>query len=275
MIFLNFSGIFEQQPELIGKTSANDENIFKDLKNMTGVNGYCSDEAAEELRTVIENTKMGDIHFLDNGNYHYISSFFLNMIREPFELAVFDHHTDMQPPGLIPCLSCGSWVLFAAEDAKAGRNRMRRILLIGPPKASTAEGVVLVSEEEAVFATDIPQMAEELFGDYDAGDPDNALPVYISVDKDVLTEEEVRLNWDQGAMSFDTLICWIEAIARKRRVIGLDICGEPLYNQFPDENVRISEKMNLRLFELARTILDQQNKKEISCRLTESQFPAL
>ena len=38
------------------------------------------------------------IHFLDSGNYHYVSKIWMEKIEEEFELLVLDHHTDMQPP---------------------------------------------------------------------------------------------------------------------------------------------------------------------------------
>jgi arginase family enzyme len=50
--------------------------------------------------------------------------------------------------------------------------------------------------------------------------------VWISIDKDVLPEDEVVTNWDQGHMPLDALLEFLRAIRAKKRIIGADICGE-------------------------------------------------
>jgi hypothetical protein len=52
----------------------------------------------------------------------------------------------------------------------------------------------------------------------------STLPVYLSIDKDVLSAEVVRTNWDQGRLLDQHLL---EAIALFRgRIIGSDVNGE-------------------------------------------------
>jgi hypothetical protein len=49
-------------------------------------------------------------------------------------------------------------------------------------------------------------------------------PVYLSVDKDVLSVEDARTNWDQGCMRENDLC---HAIGQLRgRVVGSDVTGE-------------------------------------------------
>ena len=55
---------------------------------------------------------------------------------------------------------------------------------------------------------------------------DRDVPLYISIDKDVLREEDARTNWDQGELALDQLLKLLELIFEKRKVIGADICGE-------------------------------------------------
>ena len=75
-----------------------------DFRKLSGTEGYCSPEAAGVIREKIREMGCWGIHFLDTGNYHYLTKFFLEQIREPFCLAVFDRHTDMQPSALLPLL---------------------------------------------------------------------------------------------------------------------------------------------------------------------------
>ena len=83
--------------------------IRVDLSDLPGTDMYCSEEASEEIRIRLERYSPRGIHFIDNGNYHYMTLFFTEKIREPFSLVLFDHHTDMQKPMMEGMLSCGSW----------------------------------------------------------------------------------------------------------------------------------------------------------------------
>lgn len=51
-------------------------------------------------------------------------------------------------------------------------------------------------------------------------------PVYISIDKDVLSPTQVKTNWDQGKMSMLSLQKILKSIVDNDSVIGIDISGE-------------------------------------------------
>ena len=57
------------------------------------------------------------------------------------------------------------------------------------------------------------------------------VPVYISVDKDVLDEKYAVTNWDQGKMSMGMLEQILKTLVTEYDVIGVDICG-----MYPEEN---------------------------------------
>ena len=68
------------------------------------------------------------IHFIDSGDYHYISKIMTDFIKEPFTLVLIDHHTDMQDASLGgDILSCGNWakkgIAGKSVSAKAGFDR--------------------------------------------------------------------------------------------------------------------------------------------------------
>ena len=105
---------------------------------------------------------------------------------------LFDHHTDMQPSALWP-LSCGSWVKEVLET----NPYVKEVCVVGPPKESMeqckselASGVVFVTQEE-LREGKLEQWEAFLEGRKE-------LPVYLSIDKDVLCMEDARTNWDQG-----------------------------------------------------------------------------
>ena len=69
-----------------------------DCSDINGCDLYCSDEAAAEIQKRIMPYGTKGIHFIDSGNFHYITKITTDQIKQPFSLVVFDHHTDMQQP---------------------------------------------------------------------------------------------------------------------------------------------------------------------------------
>ena len=77
--------------------------------DIEGCDLYCSDEAAAEIRKRIMPYGIKGIHFIDSGNFHYVTKITTDQIKRPFSLVVFDHHTDMQRPLVDGMMSCGDW----------------------------------------------------------------------------------------------------------------------------------------------------------------------
>jgi len=54
-------------------------------------------------------------------------------------------------------------------------------------------------------------------------------PVYLSVDKDILSKEELDTNWDQGNVASNQVLHFIDAYMQQtpdKTLIGVDVCGE-------------------------------------------------
>ena len=52
------------------------------------------------------------------------------------------------------------------------------------------------------------------------------LPMYISVDKDVLCTADASTTWSQGDMSLEKLQKFLEIVLQQQQILGMDICGE-------------------------------------------------
>ncbi len=162
------------------------EVIPSDFSALEGTNCYCSEESAAQIRRAISGLPLSAVHMIGTGDYHYITLFWLERIREPFSLVLFDNHPDDQPSAFSPdTLSCGSWV---AEARKLP-------YCIGTHR--------------------LPGACGETAGQ----------PVYISIDLDVLSRDYARTDWDQGTMTLDELVGYILEIKKAARIIGVDICG--------------------------------------------------
>ena len=196
----SLSGIYESEGyawEQAGK--------IWDLRELRGTDGYLDPETEQFLEAELgrkkETKELPRIRLLDSGNYHYMSKLLLGLEKEDLFLAVFDHHTDMQPPALLPVLSCGSWI----RDAAGAYQNIKGICVIGPPEASVRETeamehVWFVTQEELDDGSGAAKI-KEIFASH-AG----TFPVYLSVDKDILSKEELDTNWDQGNVRVDELL---------------------------------------------------------------------
>lgn len=231
-VIMNFSGIYEE--EIFYKDR---EVCWINCRDISGVNGYCSDDAQEEIRKQIRDYDYRGIHFLDSGNYHYLSKFWLEKIEEPYSLIVFDHHTDMQESAFFGMLSCGSWIKEVLEE----HPYIQKVCVVGPPKAAIeqcepnlASRVVFLTQEELEAG-----ILEKWHAFLENG---KELPVYLSIDKDVLCLEDARTNWDQGEMKLEEMEKMIKQVFQKRNVLGADICGEN-----PQDTARMPAKEDLEI----------------------------
>lgn len=191
----SFTGVYDTQ-ELIRNAE------YIDFKNLEGCGMYLDDTAAAFILSEIAPYSPGGLHFIDNGNYHYMTGLFLTYVKEEFDLIHFDHHSDDQKPAFGGLRSCGSWVY----DLKNENTFLRNYLLI---------------RESADMKK------------YEPSDR----PLYISVDKDVLSEEVLKTNWDQGEMTEEEFFGIFNDLIKKRRILGIDVCGEdePLNDNIKNE----------------------------------------
>ena len=241
-VIMNFSGIYEEETFYQGK-----EVCWLDCKDIVGVNGYCSDDAQEEIRKRMQDYDYRGIHFLDSGNYHYLSKFWLEKIEKPYSLIVFDHHTDMQESAFFGMLSCGSWIKEVLEE----HPYIKEVCVVGPPKAAIEQckpnlafRVVFLTQEE--LEAGILEKWQEFL------ENEKEIPAYLSIDKDVLCPEDARTNWDQGKMKLEEMGEMIKQMFQKRNVLGIDVCGENPQDtaKMPSkEDLRINNETNNRLYE--------------------------
>ena len=242
---MDFSGIYDSEPWI-----REQRKNWISFRGLPGTDGYCTEEAAGEIRSAIADRPAGGVHFLDSGNYHYLSKFWLEKIERPFELIVFDRHSDMQPSALLPLISCGNWLL---ETLKENRY-LQRVWLIGPSEETlgTMQETLRETEQTGLCVTGIcGRSAHQITALWGEKEPD--FPVYLSIDKDVLSRKEVSTNWDQGDMMIGELLRWICFIRRNAELLGADICGEPPGYGSPagtDRDCLQSDSINRKLAEI-------------------------
>ena len=200
-----------------------------DFRSLDGTSCYCSPEAEAGIREGLAATRPDGIHWIDGGDYHYLSRFTLEAAaREcagaPFALVLFDHHPDMQEPAFGNLLSCGGW----ARRSLAEIPQLQQVLLVGINPDLELEfldlvfgGVLAVTTDDLRhtgdnLSRDVTEMFSLLGKDF---------PLYLSIDLDVLTRDFARTNWDQGCMTLTQLEESCLRLAASHRILGVDICG--------------------------------------------------
>ena len=208
----NFTHVYEAYGFMQGEAFE-----WVDCTQIEGTDCYCDTEAERQLKQLMAPLPLEAVHWIDSGDYHYMSKLWIDRIDEPFTLMVLDHHPDMQRPMFGELLSCGSWVREALEQ----HPMLLQVWLIGVDDKLLGEAQgfgerVKVVPESRLLTTPIEVVLQEVAIEG---------PVYLSIDKDVMSPNECTTNWDQGSMSWKQLEA-IVGYVKRHRVLGVDVCGE-------------------------------------------------
>lgn len=219
-VITNFSGIYKNQN--FYKNYAEEEISWTELSDLSGCNCYCDAEASDRIRKEIQAFTGKGLHFIDSGNYHYMTRLWLEKLQIPFRLLVFDNHTDMQPPAFGGLLSCGGWIAASLEELPL----LQEVILVGPDEEAYTQvepdlqqKVLFLSREKLSTMT-----TEEKEGFFNNLSED--LPLYVSVDKDVLCKGDASTTWSQGNMHLSELMSFLELVLERQNILGMDVCGE-------------------------------------------------
>lgn len=247
VVIMNFSGVYDMEG-----FPHNKQYHWLDCRHLSGTDCYCDDEGKNALIKMIKRCPIPGVHFIDSGNYHYVTKLWTDRIEEPFVLVVFDHHPDMQPSLFEDILSCGSWV----KDILDSNVNCKKVIIVGASEQLVQsvspeykDRVHFYSDNDLNKEKNWKRFTEELISD----------PVYISIDKDVLSPEYAITNWDQGSMSLEELEKLLYIILQNHPVLGIDICGEFIpKSDIAEDNkdARIDGKINKIILQLIKSKTD-------------------
>ena len=249
-LILDFSHVYCDE-----NIPCNDKLHWIDCSDIPECDLYCSKKAEKEIHRRVDPYGIDGIHFLDSGNYHYVTKIMTDRIGVPFSLILFDHHTDMQSPMIDGMISCGDW----ARSVLLENPNLQQLVLIGPKKAD----IQAVLNDKQLKAKEKKLLKEKLIAfsaeELRAGEGHERaekirmdVPFYISIDKDVLDERYCKTNWNQGKMPLSLLEHLLSLFLNQKHILGVDICGEcqqgiplPEYMEAEEKNA----ETNRRLFE--------------------------
>jgi arginase family enzyme len=231
------------------------------------------------------------LSFLGSGDFHHVSLALLRRLNSPFNLLVIDNHPDWMRG--VPFMHCGTWLYHAAQLPAVQRifhlggevdfdNIYRWLapwpmlrsgkIIIAPPR-HRYRGRCWEQIEQRPLRRYPKQCLrldtiEKWINPY--RDELSSWPLYISLDKDVLTASEAVVNWDSGPMAGTEVLAILEGFSNAAGgdLAGMDVVGDwsPVHlrgllrrflhwTEHPqlavnaNEATRRNEALNLRLLE--------------------------
>ena len=220
----------------------------------------------------------------------------LRRLTGPFNLLVIDNHPDWMRG--IPFLHCGTWLYHAAQLPGVQRifhlggevdfdNSYRWLapwpmirsgkIVVGPPRHRFRgrrwdrvphRPLRRPDEKSATRAS-----LSDWLSPYRVELAER--PLYISLDKDVLTASEAVVNWDSGQLTMPEVLAILQTFthAAGGKWMGMDVVGDwspihlhglprrilhwtehPALRVDPDEAARRNEALNLRLFDCLSSV---------------------
>lgn len=195
----------------------------------------------KDLQKAILNTiGAHNVFFLGNGDFHHLSWLLIKSRPEKnLQVVVFDNHPDNM---FFPrAVHCGSWVYHASKLPNVAGVSVLGVAsrdLSGIDLFQNRFSVIKSGKVRYYCLAPVSKLAQTLSGkkidDLSAlreGLPEilrklavAGLPVYLSIDKDVLSPEAVKTTWDQGRLTEAELMECVKAVAPS--VVAADVTGD-------------------------------------------------
>ena len=86
----------------------------------------------------------------------------------------------------------------------------------------------------------------------EAFEKDRKYPVYFSIDKDVLSEQVVTTDWQQGQMRLIEFKLILADLIKRGDVIGIDICGECCNEVAMLSEIKNDDSLNAQILEFLK-----------------------
>ncbi|WP_294614811.1 arginase family protein [uncultured Gilliamella sp.] len=183
---------------------------------------------------------------MGSGDYHHVSLLLIERLAKqysaenPIQVVIFDNHPDNMR--YLFGIHCGSWVSYAASLPFVSHVHVLGITShdIGLSHFWENRWSPLFHKKLTYWSLDVNVSwakkiglshafrhfvtPDELIASFLSEQYHSTQPVYLSIDKDVLSEEVIHTNWDQGKLQTYHILDTITSI--KQRIIGSDITGE-------------------------------------------------
>jgi hypothetical protein len=183
-----------------------------------------------------------------SGDFHHVTLALLRRLERPFNLLVLDNHPDWMRH--IPFLHCGTWVHHAARLPHCQRifhvggdvdfdnayrhlapwHQLRRGKVITMPARrgfvrGNWRGIICDALRDVDEERLSPRRLEERLRPFRT--VLGYMPLYITIDKDVLRPDDACVNWDSGHLSLAEACDVVRSFtAAAGAIAGIDLLGD-------------------------------------------------
>jgi hypothetical protein len=240
---LDFDGSLDQQADCLGLTDAVSAREWGPRVRLA-----CGFGAFRRFRRWLGPESGGPaVTLYGSGDFHHVTLALLERLAGPFNLLVLDMHPDWMRG--IPFLHCGTWLHHALRLPG-----LRRVFHCGgerdfdngygslAPWREIRDGRVVVFPARRRYTRGRwsrlpvrPLLAEgaspgEVLADAlrpfrrELGE----VPLYVSIDKDVLVADDAAVNWESGLLRVDEAVSVVETFVQAAggRLAGADLLGD-------------------------------------------------
>jgi hypothetical protein len=249
---LDLDGSLQQQPLLLNRFQPSILDLRAwgpRLRLGCGFGAFRRWQAALAVASGSADDQAPMLTFVGSGDFHHVTLSLLRRIQQPINLLVLDNHPDWMRG--IPFMHCGTWLYHAARLPQVQHifhvggnvdfdNGFRwlapwRLLRSGKvhvlPSVRAFEGSGWAAVPHAPLRPDaltpldaqrLRQLLEPFQGEL------GRWPLYVSLDKDVMTTREATVNWDSGQLNMAEveLLLTMFVQAANGRLAGMDVVGD-------------------------------------------------
>jgi hypothetical protein len=253
---LHLDDAFHHQQEFLRVCEAEGASQTDLRQEASPVRLWGKDRDLQTLSRALPPVNGTRLTFMGSGDFHHVTALIAGQLAasrdKPFTVVQFDNHPDWVH--FKGGLHCGSWINRALQQPN-----VQKIVNIGVtsgdlnwPELRGGNLRQLAEGRLELFPyTHAPSRVLGQYGEGQsfkqkgralhwrcAGGMSDAelLPrlltciatpdIYITVDKDVLAEDDAAANWEQGQMPLQRLLAIIRQLGGARRVIGADVVGD-------------------------------------------------
>jgi len=96
-LLMNFSGVFADEGwDAVIASQPGSSTL--DLSGIEGARRYCDTDAQTAITQAIAPHPLKAVHWIDTGDYHYLTALWLRRLTDPVDLLLLDNHPDDQAP---------------------------------------------------------------------------------------------------------------------------------------------------------------------------------
>lgn len=261
LLLLHLDDALERQPEFVRSCLAADGRELNCKEEGRAVRLWGQHQVLENISRKIARHfapagKEPQICFMGSGDFHHMTALLIKDVLKRHDVATTLIHIDNHPDwvNFRNGMHCGSWV-----NNVHGHRNIAKIITVGVcssdlanPERKGANLRWLRAGKLELYPYD--HEPSRVVADYGKGASyrqiggaihwncistlgeqgflDRLLSrietksVYLTIDKDVLTDDDAVTNWDQGRMRMAYLLSLICEIGRRHQIIGADVVGD-------------------------------------------------